>query len=794
VVGEVGRTATQPYTVTIGGALCTVTYDEAGGSAVSNTDFLQSGTVTLPAAPTRAGYSFLGWFTAATGGSPLTSPHTPSGCNVELIARWALIYNVTYEERGGTTVTDATFISGGTVTLPPAPTRAGFTFQGWFTAPDGGTQYGSTATPPDGNVTMYAQWLPYTVTYDERGGSSVSDTTFNCVTTCDTITLPPTPTRAGYVFEGWYTAPTGGTRYGATYVPTAKDQVIYAQWTPYEVSFNTQGGTPVAGYIIGSNATITLPPAPTRAGFTFNGWFTTPTGGSPVGSTYGPHTGDLEFYAQWSPVLHNVTYEEHGGTTVPDATFVSGGTVTLPADPTRAGYTFDGWFTAQTGGTMYDPTFTPPDGNLVVHAQWTRDPFTVTYEEHGGTTVSDSEFVSGGTITLPPRPTRAGYTFDGWFTAQTGGTKYGSTSSPPDGNLVVHAQWTQVSANTVFTVTYEEHGGTTVSDTTFVSGGTVTLPADPTRAGYTFDGWFTEETDGTKFNSSFSPPAENLVVHAQWTQIPFTVTYQEHGGTTVADDVFVSGGTLALPANPTRAGYTFNGWFTAQTGGTKYGSIASPPDGNLVVHAQWTQNPAPAPAPTPTPTATPFAVTYEEHGGTTVPDATFVSGGSVTLPAAPTRAGYTFNGWFTAQTGGTKFNASFSPSDGNVAVHAQWTQIPFTVTYEEHGGTTVADATFVSGGTVTLPPAPTRAGYTFNGWFTAQTGGTKFGASFSPSDGNVAVHAQWTLNPAPLTVAVSATPPVLPQTGNNVESLLLAAFALMVLGLYVRARRTELCA
>jgi uncharacterized repeat protein (TIGR02543 family)/LPXTG-motif cell wall-anchored protein len=424
----------------------------------------------------------------------------------------------------------------------------------------------------------------------------------------------------------------------------------------------------------------------------------------------------------------------------------------------------------------------------------------VTYQEHGGTTVSDSEFVSGGTVTLPAKPTRTGYTFDGWFTEQTGGTKYGATSTPPDGNLVVHAQWTQVSANTVFTVTYEEYGGTTVPNATFLSGGTVTLPADPTRAGYTFDGWFTEQTDGTKFNASFSPPAENLVVHAQWTQIPFAVTFEEHGGTAVPDETFVSGGTLALPANPTRAGYTFNGWFTAQTGGTKYGSIASPPDGNLVVHAQWTQNPAPAPAPTPTPAATPFAVTYEEHGGTTVPDTTFVSGGTVTLPPAPTRAGYTFNGWFTAQTGGTKFGASFSPSDGNVAVHAQWTQnpapaaSPFAVTYEEHGGTTVPDATFVSGGTVTLPPAPTRAGYTFNGWFTAQTGGTKFGASFSPSDGNVAVHAQWTLNPAPLTVAVSATPPVLPQTGNNVESLLLAAFALMVLGLYVRARRTELCA
>jgi uncharacterized repeat protein (TIGR02543 family)/LPXTG-motif cell wall-anchored protein len=567
--------------------------------------------------------------------------------------------------------------------------------------------------------------------------------------------------------------------------------VIYAQWTPYEVSFQTQGGTPVAGWIIGSNATITLPPAPTRAGFTFNGWFTTPTGGSPVGSTYGPHTGDIDFYAQWSPILHNVSYEEHGGTTVPDATFVSGGTVTLPADPTRAGYTFDGWFTAQTDGTKYGSTSTPPDGNLVVHAQWTRDPFTVTYEEHGGTAVTDSEFVSGGTVTLPAKPTRAGYTFDGWFTAQTGGTKYGSTSSPLDGNLVVHAQWTR----DPFTVTYEEHGGTTVSDSEFVSGGTVTLPAKPTRAGYTFDGWFTAQTGGTKYGSTSSPLDGNLVVHAQWTQISantvFTVTYEEYGGTTVPNTTFVSGGTVTLPADPTRAGYTFDGWFTEETDGTRFNSTFSPTDENVVVHAQWTQNPTPAPA------VSSFAVTYEEHGGSAVPDATFVSGGTVTLPADPTRAGYTFNGWFTAQTGGTKYNASFSPSDGNVTVHAQWTQnpapTPFSVTYEEHGGTSVPDSTFVSGGTVTLPAKPTRAGYTFDGWFTAQTGGTKYNVSFSPSDGNVTVHAQWTQNPAPtpLTVAVSATQPVLPKTGNNVESLLLAAFALMILGLFVRARRSE---
>ena len=186
-------------------------------------------------------------------------------------------------------------------------------------------------------------------------------------------------------------------------------------------------------------------------------------------------------------------------------------------------------------------------------------------------------------------------------------------------------------------------------------------------------------------------------------------------------------------------------------------------------------------------------------------DATFVSGGTVTLPANPTRAGYTFDGWFTEETDGTKYNSTFSPTDENVVVHAQWTQIPFSVTFEEHGGTTVPNETFVSGGSVTLPADPTRAGYTFNGWFTAQTGGTKYNSSFSPTDGNLVVHAQWTPVAAattPTSIAPSSpktvvdrkpsSSPALPATGNDVESLLLTAIALMTFGFFtVRSRRPK---
>jgi uncharacterized repeat protein (TIGR02543 family) len=111
----------------------------------------------------------------------------------------------------------------------------------------------------------------------------------------------------------------------------------------------------------------------------------------------------------------------------------------------------------------------------------------------------------------------------------------------------------------------------------------------------------------------------------------------------------------------------------------------------------------------------------------------------------------------------------------------------------------VSDATFVSGGSVTLPADPTRAGYTFNGWFSAQTGGTKFNSSFSPSDGNLVVHAQWTpvtvaTTPAKATAASAPTSssPVLPTTGNDVESFLLLAIVLMLIGFFTaNPRRTK---
>ena len=141
-------------------------------------------------------------------------------------------------------------------------------------------------------------------------------------------------------------------------------------------------------------------------------------------------------------------------------------------------------------------------------------------------------------------------------------------------------------------------------------------------------------------------------------------------------------------------------------------------------------------------------VTFNANGGSSTSSAqTVTSGSAITLPSA-SRTGYTFNGWYTAASGGTKVGnagASYTVT-ANITLYAQWTLNTYTVTYNANGGTvspTSANATY--GNSVTLP-TPTQDGFEFNGWYTAASGGTKVGnagVAYAPSS-NITLYAQWT--------------------------------------------------
>ena len=145
----------------------------------------------------------------------------------------AITCTVSFDPNGGTVSTKSKTVTyNSTYGTLPTPTRAGYTFDGWYTAKTGGTKITSTSTVNNSvGSTLYAHWTAgkYTATLDPNGGTV--STTSKQVTYDSAYGTLPTPTRAGYTFDGWYTAKTGGTQVTAKTVVTATaNHTLYARW------------------------------------------------------------------------------------------------------------------------------------------------------------------------------------------------------------------------------------------------------------------------------------------------------------------------------------------------------------------------------------------------------------------------------------------------------------------------------------------------------------------------------------------------------------------------------------
>ena len=312
---------------------------------------------------------------------------------------------------------------------------------------------------------------------------------------------------------------------------------LTVQWTAptYAVTLNTNGGTinngNVTGYTYGVGAT--LPTDVTRNGYTFKGWYDNENlTGSPVTAIGGAETGNKEYWAKWEINQYTITFDTNGGSEIAPITQDYGTEITVPADPTRKGYTFKGW-DKEIPETM-------PAENITVKAQWGINQYTITFDTNGGNEIAPITQDYGTKITAPADPTRKGYTFKGWDKE--------IPETMPAENITVKAQW-EINQ---YTITFDTNGGSEIAPITQDYGTEITVPADPTRKGYTFKGWDKEIPE--------TMPAENITVKAQWEINQYTITFDTNGGSEIAPITQDYGTEITAPDNPTRKGYTFKGW------------------------------------------------------------------------------------------------------------------------------------------------------------------------------------------------------------------------------------------
>jgi uncharacterized protein (TIGR02145 family)/uncharacterized repeat protein (TIGR02543 family) len=374
---------------------------------------------------------------------------------------------------------------------------------------------------------------------------------------------------------------------GCTYENNSWYNVGNSGGGSYTITFDPNGGTvSLTSDKTGEGRQLDSLPTPTRNGYTFNGWYTTSTGGEGTKVTEDKvYSANTTIYAQWTLIGYNITYDLDGGSVSSDnpvSYTVEATTITL-RNPTKTGYTFAGW--TGTNGTTPRTTISIPRGSTgdkSYTAQWTLNRYRITFNAKDGTVTPafDSTGV-GWTLASLPTPTRDGYTFNGWWTAATGGDSV-TVSMVYSANTNIYAKW-----NAIYTVTFNSQSGSSVSSQTIDHGGKVTSPTAPTRAGYTFGGWYMEAACTTAWNFGTDVVTSAITLYAKWNAV-YTVTFNANGGTvTPTSGTTGEGGILSSLPTPTRDGCTFNGWFTALTGGTKV-TEDKVYSANATIYAQWT--------------------------------------------------------------------------------------------------------------------------------------------------------------------------------------------------------------
>ena len=367
------------------------------------------------------------------------------------------------------------------------------------------------------------------------------------------------------------------------------------------------------------------------------------------------------------------------------------------------------------------------DGDYETGIQYIHDAggtVNVDYDSNGGTTSKNKEVLSKKSKWINNTPTRDGYTFVEWgidnFKLSYENKEYGAT-------LNLKAAWDIID----YVISYNLNGGTlnntiskyNVETTTFTIG-------TPTKRGYTFTGWSGTDIDGTSLNVSINKGSTgNKSFVANYTPNTYTI-FLDYGYDNIkSSESIVFDSNYSLPT-PTRFGYDFSGWCYNDRQVNNSGTWNF--DSDITLVASWTP--------------TSYKINYNLGGGTNNannPSYYNITNGVVHIQA-PTRKGYTFDGWYDGTTTTKDYVVENLTSD--ISLTAKWTAKQFQVTVNPDGGEYSGDSSFA----VTFDSniniqSPSKKGYTFLGWYYNDE---KLGATWNldSNSSSITLVAHWMLN------------------------------------------------
>ena len=281
-----------------------------------------------------------------------------------------------------------------------------------------------------------------------------------------------------------------------------------------------------------------------------------------------------------------VTFNYADGRANSTVTVKNGEKVTQPTNPTRTGYTFDGWYGGVYGDEKWVFIGYTVTENITLTAKWIANTYTVRFETGvEGQTVANKTATFNSEFALPTAPSKTGYTFAGWFNGNDKLENNEAWTLTADTTLT--AKW---NANT-YTVSYNLNGGEgAIEDEQAVFGANYEVASAPSRTDYNFVGWFNGDD---KVVGGDYLIANDITLTAKWELAFNNVIFNGNsadGGSTATMKIGVDQ-TQKINANGfTKAGYIFAGWATSENGAVVYydGDIwTASEDQNTTLYARW---------------------------------------------------------------------------------------------------------------------------------------------------------------------------------------------------------------
>ncbi|WP_058308639.1 InlB B-repeat-containing protein [Gracilibacillus massiliensis] len=377
----------------------------------------------------------------------------------------------------------------------------------------------------------------------------------------------------------------------------------------------------------------------------------------------------------------------------------------------------------------------------------------------------------GGNYTAPPTINLTGeagatiyYTLDG--TEPTDGSNIYTSPITINETTILKAIQVDEAGNTspVLTeeyviqsnVLFESNGGSSVEPIAVEKGGLIDRPDTPTKEGYSFAGWYQDDSFTEAWDFEANTVTEDITLYAKWQKNEYNVTFESNGGNDISMQQIQYNEHASEPAQPEREHYQFIGWYSDEALTEAWDFEADKITENITLYAKWEKNI--------------YNVVFNSNGGGDVSSQQITYNEQISEPEEPERAHYQFTGWYQDKELTKRWNFEEAVVTKDLTLYAAWEKVEYEVTFDSNHGSTVSSQQVKYNEQVSEPEEPERAHYQFAGWYKDESLTEQWNFEEETVTEELTLYAKWNINQYYVTFINYGGETIQTETVNHGES------------------------